>query len=229
MHVIIAGCGRVGSGLASGLDDDGHSISVIDRNPRAFRQLGPRFGGRAIEGIVFDRDTLLQAGIEEADALVAVTSGDNSNIVAARTARRAYGVRNCVARIYDSERAAIYERYGVTTIATTRWSTDAILAQILIDSSRIEATVGPGEGDVVIISHDLPEDGGPWDVDMFSRQGDWLLTAVTRTGQTAIPVPRQLVQAGERIHLAVHRDALDRAQSFLADVAGVTSIDATAT
>ncbi|WP_116714446.1 potassium channel family protein [Euzebya tangerina] len=223
MRVIIAGCGRVGSGLASGLDHLGHQVAVIDRNARSFRRLGADFGGRTITGVAFDRETLAQAEVEDADAFVAVTSGDNSNIVSARTARRAFGVRTCVARIYDSRRAAIYERHGITTIATTRWSIDAVLGQILTDAARIETTIGPGEGDVVVISHDLPAHGGPWDVAHFERDGKWSLTAVSRTGQTTIPVPRQLVQAGERVHIAVHRDFLDDVEAALTTLGAETA------
>ncbi|WP_370327807.1 TrkA family potassium uptake protein [Euzebya sp.] len=219
-HVLIGGCGRVGAGLARTLDEAGHDVAVIDRDDRAFRRLGEAFGGRTVRGIVFDRTTLVRAGVEEADAFIAVTSGDNSNIVSARTARDHFGVRNVVARIYDPQRAEIYERHGVTTIATARWTTDAILVHLMQRSGRVETTIGPGEGDVVVIAHDLPPaPAGPWEVESFSRQGRWMLVAVTRTGQTTVPVPRQLVQASERIHLAVQRSALREAEEF------ITSLD----
>lgn len=216
MHVIIAGCGRVGSGLAESLTADGHDVAVIDRDALSFRRLPAGFTGMTLQGLVFDRSTLLRAGIEQADAFVAVTSGDNSNVVSARTAKEQFGVGTVVARIYDPERAEIYERHGITTIATARWTADAILTHLMADDARIETTVGPGEGDVVIVSHDLPTAGGPWEVEVFARQGRWLLAAITRTGQTTIPVPRQLIQAGERVHLAVQRTSLEDAEAFLA-------------
>ncbi|MDQ3030256.1 MAG: TrkA family potassium uptake protein, partial [Actinomycetota bacterium] len=114
MHVIIAGCGRVGGQLARELADDDHEVVVIDKRPEAFRRLGDDFAGRTLVGIVFDRATLETAGIKQAQAFVAVTSGDNSNVVSARTAREHYKVERVVARIYDPERAAIYERLGIT-------------------------------------------------------------------------------------------------------------------
>lgn len=219
MNVIIGGCGRVGAALAMTLDQEGHRVAIIDRNQRAFDRLGPDFGGTAVQGIVFDKATLLAAGVEEADVFVAVTNGDNSNIVSARTAIQQFGVATAVARIYDPQRAEIYERHGVTTIATTRWTTDSILSHVLSERGHIDCSIGPGEGDVVVLAHDLPRGEGAWEVEAFSRQGRWLLAAVTRTGQTAVPVPRQLVQGGERVHLAVQRTALEEAESFLAGLA----------
>lgn len=229
MHVIVAGCGRVGSGLAASLAEEGHHVAIIDQDPLAFRRLPSDFTGQTVQGIVFDRSTLERAGIGEADAFVAVTSGDNSNVVAARTAKQQFGVATVVARIYDSERAEIYERYGITTIATARWTTDAILAHLQPEAVRIEAIIGPGEGDVVVISHDLPAEGGPWQTEAFNRQGRWLLTAITRTGQTTVPVPRQLVLAGERVHLAVLRTSLEEAEVFLASLADAPEEPSTAT
>lgn len=221
MQLIVAGCGRVGSSLAKALDADGHDVAVIDIDPHAFRRLGKDFGGSPVQGIVFDRSTLLRAGVEGSQAFVAVTSGDNSNVVAARTAKQHFGIPTVVARIYDPERALIYERYGITTIASARWTTDAILGHLEGDGTRAEATIGPGEGDVVVVSHDLPDHAGPWEVEAFGRQGRWLLAAVTRTGQTAVPVPRQLVQPGERVHLAVQRTALAEAEAFLEQLGDV--------
>jgi trk system potassium uptake protein TrkA len=215
MQVIVAGCGRVGSALARSLDADGHDVAIIDVDPHAFRRLGQGFGGSPVQGIVFDRGTLQRAGVQQCQAFIAVTSGDNSNVVAARTVKQHFRIPTVIARIYDPERASIYERYGITTIASARWTTDAILAHLIGASARVDATIGPGEGDVVVLSHDLPGAGGPWEVEAFSRQGRWLLAAVTRTGQTTVPVPRQLVQPGERIHLAVQRTALEEAEAFL--------------
>ena len=118
MHFVIMGCGRVGSTLAQSLEDHGHTVAVIDQNPDAFRRLGAGFDGRRVTGLGFDRDTLREAGIEEAVAFAAVSSGDNSNILAARVARETFGVENVVARIYDPGRAEVYQRLGIPTVAT---------------------------------------------------------------------------------------------------------------
>lgn len=208
MHVIIAGCGRVGSRLAATLDGDDHDVVVIDKNPAAFRRLPGDFGGRALPGIVFDRPTLEEAGIKRAQAFVAVTSGDNSNIVSARTAKDHYAVDHVVARIYDPERAHIYERLGITTIATARWTTEAVLRELLPEGDRIEGSIGAGAGDVVLLTTTVPP--GVRDAPAaLSRPGAVVLVAVTRDGATAVPVANMLLHAGDQLHLAVQREALD--------------------
>src|SRR5213078_5338647 len=98
------------------------TVSVIDRDPEAFRRLRSAFKGDRITGIGFDRDVLRTAGIERADAFAAVSSGDNSNIISARLARETFGVSRVVARIYDARRALVYERLGIPTVATIRWA-----------------------------------------------------------------------------------------------------------
>jgi len=136
MHVVIMGCGRVGASLASGLERLGHEVAVIDRDPQAFRRLGPDFRGRQVVGFGFHRSVLDEAGLESADAFAAVSSGDNSNIIAARVARESYGVGKVVARIYDAKRAAVYERLGIPTVATVPWTTDRLLGMLLPDGAR---------------------------------------------------------------------------------------------
>ena len=131
MHVVIMGCGRVGSTLAHSLEQRGHSVSVIDSNPDAFRRLGGDFHGSTVTGIGFDRDVLIEAGIERADAFAAVSSGDNSNIISARVARETFGIDQVVARIYDPGRAEVYQRLGITTVATVKWTADQVLRRLL--------------------------------------------------------------------------------------------------
>ena len=144
VHVVIMGCGRVGSSLAIELEAAGHTVSVIDQAREAFRRLGPNFKGRTVTGVGFDRDTLLEAGIQDADAFAAVSNGDNSNILAARVARETYGVHNVVARIYDPGRAEIYQRLGIPTVATVLWATDQILRRLAPEGSRSECRYATG-------------------------------------------------------------------------------------
>src|SRR5919109_4538645 len=125
------GCGRVGSTLAHRLLEMGHSVAVIDQNADAFRRLGEEFAGQTVTGVGFDRDTLVEAGIERAEAFAAVSSGDNSNIISARVARETFGVHNVVARIYDPRRAEVYQRLGIPTVATVRWTADQMLRRLL--------------------------------------------------------------------------------------------------
>src|SRR5689334_10195061 len=125
------GCGRVGSSLAVSLEDKGHDVAVIDQDGAAFRRLGTSFHGRRVEGVGFDRDTLREAGIEQAYAFAAVSSGDNSNILAARVARETFGIENVVARIYDPGRAEVYQRLGIPTVATVRWTANQMLRRLV--------------------------------------------------------------------------------------------------
>jgi trk system potassium uptake protein len=131
VHFVIMGCGRVGASLAQEIESRGHSVAVIDQNPEAFRRLSGDFGGQKVTGIGFDRDTMVQAGIEDTYAFAAVSDGDNSNVLAARVARETFGVANVVARIYDPKRAEIYQRLGIPTVATVRWTADQVLRRML--------------------------------------------------------------------------------------------------
>ncbi len=136
MHIVIMGCGRVGSTIAHILEDQGHSVAVIDRDAEAFRKLRSGFKGSRITGIGFDREVLSEAGIERADAFAAVSSGDNSNVIAARVARESFGVERVVARIYDPRRADVYQRLGIPTVATVRWTADQMLRRLLPEGAE---------------------------------------------------------------------------------------------
>ena len=138
MHVVIMGCGRVGSALAHSLEDLDHTVAVIDRDKLAFRRLGPTFRGQQVAGVGFDRDTLVESGIERAGAFAAVSSGDNSNIISARVARETFGVDNVVARIYDPKRVEVYQRLGIPSVGTVKWTTDNILRRLLPEGSHAE-------------------------------------------------------------------------------------------
>ena len=127
MHVIVVGCGRVGSGLARSLSAEGHTVAIIDKEERSFRRLPSGFTGTTHIGLGFDRDLLIAAGAERAQSLAAVTSGDNSNILAARIAKETFAIEKVVARIYDPRRAAIFQRLGIATVATVTWTTDQIV------------------------------------------------------------------------------------------------------
>lgn len=135
MHVVIMGCGRVGSTLAATLDGQGHTVAIIDHKADAFRRLPPSFGGQTVTGVGFDHGVLLRAGVDRADAFAAVSSGDNSNIISARLARETFGVPRVAARIYDAKRAEVYERLGIPTVATVRWTSDRILRHLMPEGS----------------------------------------------------------------------------------------------
>lgn len=219
MHAIIAGCGRVGAQIASSLAGEGHDVVVVDKRPAAFRRLGGDFPGRTLPGIAFDRATLEQAGVRQAQAFVAVTNGDNSNIVSARTAQERYGVERVVARIYDPQRALIYERLGITTIASARWTAEAVMRELLPVGERVEGGLGPGPGAVVLATLPVPAGVTGLDAGDVSRPGQCVLAAVTRQGRTRLPGPGELLQAGDQLHLAVDRDALGAVRARIADLA----------
>jgi trk system potassium uptake protein len=130
------GCGRVGSTLAHSLEAAGHSVAIVDRDESAFRRLGTDFAGKQVVGVGFDRDTLVEAGIEQAGAFAAVSSGDNSNIISARVARETFSIKNVIARIYDPRRAEVYSRLGIPTVATVRWTADEMRARTACGATR---------------------------------------------------------------------------------------------
>jgi trk system potassium uptake protein TrkA len=195
------GCGRVGAALAHSLVKLEHSVAVIDQDPLAFRRLGEHFSGRTVKGMGFDRDTLIAAGIEQASAFAAVSSGDNSNIIAARVARETFGVPNVVARIYDPKRAEVYERLGIPTVATVPWTASRLLKSVLGEATA-EAWRDPS-GSVLLLQI-APHEG--WVGHRLSE----LETAtggrvgmVTRFGVGELPVPSTLIQAGDMLHVFV--------------------------
>ncbi|MGH9282564.1 MAG: potassium channel family protein, partial [Acidimicrobiales bacterium] len=153
-NAVIVGCGRVGAELAAALGTRGFHISVIDKNPKAFEALHPGFEGKTLVGPGFDQELLEQAGIGDAEIFIAVTNGDNSNIVCARIAKEYYEVPRVAARIYDPRRAQIYERLGIPTVATVAWTTDQVLAKVLPAADSMEWTIGSGE--VVVVGIPVP-------------------------------------------------------------------------
>jgi len=201
VHYVIMGCGRVGSMLARGLEKLGHSVAVIDRDKIAFERLGPDFGGDCVTGIGFDRDTLREAGIERADALAAVSSGDNSNIITARVARETFGVHHVVARIYDPRRAEVYERLGIPTVATVRWTADRMLRALLAEGTE-ELWRDP-TSNVAIVETAYHERWIGRSLHELERAAGVRTACVTRFGVGTLPTPSMVVQEGDRIFLLV--------------------------
>lgn len=197
MHIVVMGCGRVGSSLARRLQRQGHSVAVIDQNEDAFRRLGPEFSGIQVKGMGFDRNTLTEAGIADAGAFAAVSSGDNSNILAARVAREQFGVGHVVARIYDPKRAEVYERLGIPTVATVPWTVDRFM-RVLLEDEPNELWRSP-TGDVVLIQ--LPVHDG-WVglrlTDLESATGS-RAAYLTRFGTSVLPTADTVLQSGDLV------------------------------
>jgi len=217
VHVVVVGCGRVGSGLALAVEAAGHTAAVIDRQERAFRRLGDGFGGRTIAGVGFDRDRLEEAGIREASALAAVTNGDNSNILVARIARETYGIGKVVARIYDPRRAAIYERLGIATIATVQWASERVLRRILPESQAVE-WIDPS-AKVALVEHLVPPLLAGRKLAEVEADGLLRVVALLRLGVSQLPTPGLVVQEGDVLFLAVQGERIDDVEGLLAAVA----------
>lgn len=206
MHIVVVGCGRVGSGLAIDLAEAGHSVAIIDRDPSALaRRLPEGFSGTAIEGSGFDRDVLDDAGISEADALVAVTSGDNTNILAARIARETYDVENVVARIYDPRRAMLYQRLGIPTVATVSWTIDQVMRKLLPESTAPE-WVDPA-GSLQLVQRPVTTPWAGKRVAQLNDQGDFRVVAVNRDAASILATDDLIMQEDDVLFLMVARAA----------------------
>ncbi|NLE79546.1 MAG: TrkA family potassium uptake protein [Rhodococcus sp.] len=200
MYVVIMGCGRVGASLASALTRIGHEVAVIDRDASSFLRLDADFSGTKVVGMGFDRDVLIKAGIERADAFAAVSSGDNSNIIAARVARETFGVERVVARIYDAKRAAVYERLGIPTVATVPWSTDRFLHTLTRDSQT--AKWRDPSGTVAVAELDLHEEWAGKRVTALESVTASRVAFIIRFGSGVLPDRRTVIQADDQVYIA---------------------------
>jgi trk system potassium uptake protein len=215
MHVVIVGCGRVGSGLARIIEDQGHSVAVVDKDPTAFRRLHEGFGGQQVVGVGFDRDRLEAAGIREAAAVAAVTNGDNSNILTARVARETFGVAKVVARIYDPRRAVIYERLGIPTIATVQWTIDRVLRKLLPDASESD-WIDPSAR-VVMVERPVAGSWAGHPLAEIEVPGVARAVAVSRMGTAQLATEDLVTQDGDVVYLAVSVGHVDEVDAHLAD------------
>ncbi|HEX3393738.1 MAG TPA: NAD-binding protein [Acidimicrobiales bacterium] len=213
MHVVVVGCGRVGSELSTALESGGHSVSVIDKNRYAFRRLPDSFTGKAVVGFGFDRSHLEEAGVNQADALAAVTNGDNTNILTARIARETYEIRSVVARIYDPRRAAIYQRLGIPTVATVAWTTDQVLRRLLPDRSVTEWS--DATGTLHVVERPLPDAWAGHRLVELAEGQRFRLVGLTRGGDARVVGAEAVGQEGDILHLVVHRDAVGELEERL--------------
>lgn len=213
MRMIIIGCGRMGAGLAQALAQRGHKVTVVDNDPTAFEVLGPAFNGQIVAGIGFDRDVLLQAGIERADGLAAVTASDEANVVAARLARQVFRVPRVVARLYDPRKAEIYRRLGILTISTTTWGIQRI-AQLLCFSD-LDVVVSLSSA-VDLVQVNVPPLLVGRSAQALTVPGEIHLVAIDRAGKTLLPTPETAFQEGDLIYMAVLAESADRLKALLA-------------
>ena len=216
MHIIVVGCGRVGSTIAPDLLEAGHTVTVVDRRPDSFRRLGPDFAGRTLVGVGFDRDVLREAGIEQPDAAVAaVTSGDNSNIMIARVARETFGVDNVVARIYDPKRAQIYERLGITTVASVAWTAARVMRKLLPESLQPSWT--DPSATFVLVERVVPEEGAGRSVGDIQSAVGGKIVLIGRNGQQRIGERATLLQHGDRVHVMIAAGDVEKLAAMFSD------------
>lgn len=202
------GCGRVGSALARSLEERNHTVSIIDSNPDAFRRLGPTFAGTKVTGVGFDQDVLERAGIDRADAFAAVSSGDNSNIIAARVARETFGIQQVVARIYDPGRAEVYQRLGITTVATVKWTADQVLRRIL--PAGAEPNFRDPSGTIRLDQVPVNDSWVGQRTVKFQEQSGSRIAWIDRLGEGMLPKRDTVIQEGDLLHLVMREENADR-------------------
>ena len=214
MHIVIMGCGRVGAMLATGLEKRGHSVAVIDVNVEAFRRLGQDFNGVTIKGVGFDREVLEAAGIRRADGFAAVSSGDNSNILAARVVKENYHIDNVVARIYDQGRAVVYERLGIPTVATVKWTVLQVLRRLLPEGSQ--PVWRDPTGDARLLQVHVH---GGWvgrRISELSRAAAAPIPFVQRVGRGLVPDRDTIYQDGDILFVACMTERTDELEHLFA-------------
>ena len=215
MHIVIMGCGRVGAMLATGLEKRGHSVAVIDSNAEAFRRLGEGFKGVTVEGVGFDREVLEAAGIRKAGGFAAVSSGDNSNILAARVVREIYRVENVVARIYDQGRAEVYERLGIPTVATVRWAANQVLRGLLPEGS--EPVWRDPSGNARLVQVHTHEAWIGETVGFIREAVRTPIPFLVRFGTGMVPTDDTVLQEGDLLYAAIELDGTDDLENVLAE------------
>jgi trk system potassium uptake protein TrkA len=213
VHVVIMGCGRVGSTLARSLEDRNHTVAVIDNNPDAFRRLGPSFNGDKITGYGFDQAVLSKAGIQRADAFAAVSSGDNSNIIAARVARETFNIQQVVARIYDPGRAEVYQRLGITTVATVKWTADQVLRRIL--PAGAEPDFRDPSGTIRVDQLPVPDVWVGHRTVQLQEESGSRIAWIDRVGEGMLPTRDTVIQEGDLLHLVMREENAARAYSVI--------------
>jgi trk system potassium uptake protein TrkA len=219
MKLIIMGCGRVGEQVARLMVEEGHDVTVIDYEANSLARLGPNFKGRTVKGIGFDRDVLVRAGIEQADAFAATSSSDNANIIAARIARNIFQVPRVIARLYDPRRAEIYRRLGLLTISSTNWGAERIRELLLHE--ELDPRLSFGSGEVCLLSIEAPPMWVGKSVRHLSVPGEVAVAAISRQGQAFIPMTGTEIQERDIVHLIILAAAMDRFKTMLGFGEGV--------
>ena len=212
MYVIIVGCGRVGSELAKLLSGEGHDIVVIDKDPVSFGRLGGTFNGLTLVGNGFDISLLKQAGIEKADALCALTNGDNTNLVSAQVAKRIFKVPKVIARVYDPQRAHIYAALGLDVISGTILFA-AMLRDKIIESRFSSYLIETKELGVIEIEVKGNLKGKT--IQEINMPSEFLVVAIRRMDGVIIPEPNTILKEKDILMAVVKVASLNKIKARL--------------
>jgi trk system potassium uptake protein TrkA len=213
MKVIVIGCGRSGSGLAVDLKIKGNDVVVVDSDPLSFERLGKAYTFTTIVGIGFDREVLVQAGIESSDALAAVMGSDEANVVAARIAKQIFNVPKVVARVNDPRKAVIYRRLGIPTISPVA-ITSARMSELLAFKGL--ATLNHlGGGQASLVELEVAKLLSSKPVSALDIPGKAVVVALTRNGRTTIPAANVIMEFGDIVHMVVLEEFKDQIFEFL--------------
>lgn len=213
MRIIIVGCGRWGAGLAIKLQAGGHDITVIDQEPASLTRLGAGFQGRRVEGVGFDRDVLIAAGIERADGLAATTASDEVNFVTARAAREIFRVPHVVARIYDPGKADLFRRLGLNAVTPATWGINR--AAELLCFWQLDTVASLGNGEVEIMEIETPAMLAGHTINELIVPGEIGIVALSRAGKMSLPTSGARLQQGDQLYLSVLASSADHLKSLL--------------
>jgi trk system potassium uptake protein TrkA len=213
MNVIVVGCGRVGSQLATLLSVEGHNVVVIDKDSDAFKRLGTLFNGVTLRGLGFDEEILTEAGIVDADAFAAVTDLDNTNLMAAEVARKIFDVPHVVARLYNPVRERTYQQLGLDYVCGT-----SLVAEVLLDKIRS----GHGHhlstfGDVEFVQFMASAAVEGKTVSGIEIARRFRIAAVARGDSVFVPEPDSTLHAGDILMASVKEEAFSRVERYMED------------
>jgi trk system potassium uptake protein len=212
MRYLIVGCGRVGSTLAKLLVADKHDVVVVDENPAAFKRLGNRFGGQVEVGTGIDYDVLKRAGAERADGFVAVTDGDNRNVMAALIAQKMFRIPKIVARIYDPPRGQLYRELGIETFSPTTIGAQTIRDRLQDVAYASVPTFDFGKLSSLVATVTRAQAGKR--VEEIEIDGKIRIAAIRRLGAVSVASPNDILLEGDEINAIVSPDALSQFASM---------------
>lgn len=213
MKIIIVGSGRIGAALAHELCLAGHDITVIDSNRNSFTRLGPGFRGRTIQGVGFDRDVLVEAGIERADAIASFTDSDEVNAVIARMAREIFRVPKVVAGLIDNRKGDIYKKLGIQVVTTFHWAVRRASDILCYDSLHSVYSIAEGRVEIKVVEVPIGMVGRK--VGDLNVPGEILPITLTRRNQSLIPNFETVMERGDLIHFAVLLNSVEKFKNMM--------------